>query len=224
MIPREPRSTALPWSLRPPAPQTPPPPGGLVVAHRGGLAHAPENSLEAIRTAARRGADAVELDVRVGPDGLICAHDRGQPGPRADVAVPTALDLGLRVELDVKGLVGLGPSARVAELVDRLGAHERIWATSFHPLAAWRLRALDPRLVVGWAVARSWVERLTLWQAWVDWLRVQVLAPHTELLTDARLARWHDKGLMVEAWTVDPDEAAALRAKGVSTVVDALPA
>jgi hypothetical protein len=46
-----------------PAPPAPPPPiEGALIAHRGGRAHGPDNSLAAISAAAARGADAVELD------------------------------------------------------------------------------------------------------------------------------------------------------------------
>jgi glycerophosphoryl diester phosphodiesterase len=47
-----------------------------VIAHRGGAALATENSLVALHSAARAGADAVELDVQELGDGtLILAHD-----------------------------------------------------------------------------------------------------------------------------------------------------
>ncbi len=47
-----------------------------VIAHRGGAALAPENTLAAIRNAIRLGADYVELDVRTSRDGhLVLMHD-----------------------------------------------------------------------------------------------------------------------------------------------------
>lgn len=47
-----------------------------VIAHRGGAALAPENTLAAIRNAIRLGADYVELDVRTSQDGhLVLMHD-----------------------------------------------------------------------------------------------------------------------------------------------------
>jgi glycerophosphoryl diester phosphodiesterase len=48
--------------------------GPLVVAHRGGGALAPENTLAAFRNAVRLGSDAVELDVLVTRDGHLVAH------------------------------------------------------------------------------------------------------------------------------------------------------
>ncbi|HEX2218421.1 MAG TPA: glycerophosphodiester phosphodiesterase [Gemmatimonadales bacterium] len=48
----------------------------LVIAHRGASAEAPENTLPAFETAVRRGADAIELDVRLTADGApVVIHD-----------------------------------------------------------------------------------------------------------------------------------------------------
>jgi glycerophosphoryl diester phosphodiesterase len=48
----------------------------LVVAHRGDRTHAPENTLAAFRSAAEKGADAVEFDVKLTKDGqVIVVHD-----------------------------------------------------------------------------------------------------------------------------------------------------
>ena len=48
----------------------------LVIAHRGASAEAPENTLPAFEAAVRRGADAIELDVRVTADGApVVIHD-----------------------------------------------------------------------------------------------------------------------------------------------------
>jgi glycerophosphoryl diester phosphodiesterase len=48
----------------------------LVIAHRGSSAEAPENTLPAFEAAVARGADAVELDVRLTADGApVVIHD-----------------------------------------------------------------------------------------------------------------------------------------------------
>lgn len=56
-------------------------PSTIVVAHRGLVGPAPENSLEAIAAAIAAGVDAVEVDVRRDSSGrLILAHDPPAPG------------------------------------------------------------------------------------------------------------------------------------------------
>jgi glycerophosphoryl diester phosphodiesterase len=47
-----------------------------VIAHRGASAEAPENTMAAFELAVRRGADAIELDVRLTADGMpVVIHD-----------------------------------------------------------------------------------------------------------------------------------------------------
>ncbi|HXV22763.1 MAG TPA: glycerophosphodiester phosphodiesterase family protein, partial [Alphaproteobacteria bacterium] len=78
------------------APQTKP----LIVAHRGGAALAPENTVAAFRAAAAAGADAIETDVRRTRDGaLVCLHDAdlqrlcGDPRAVADLDLATLQSL-----------------------------------------------------------------------------------------------------------------------------------
>ena len=96
----------------PPASPPPPaswsfPPGArpipLIIAHRGDVAHAPENTLPAFAAAHRQGADGIELDVRLTRDKqLIVFHDRalkriaGRPGlvSNATLAELRELDVG----------------------------------------------------------------------------------------------------------------------------------
>lgn len=48
----------------------------MIIAHRGASAHAPENTLPAIRLAIQLGADALEIDVRQTRDGrIVLMHD-----------------------------------------------------------------------------------------------------------------------------------------------------
>jgi len=48
----------------------------LIIAHRGGSGHAPENTLTAFQTAIDQGADGIELDVHLSADGeVVVIHD-----------------------------------------------------------------------------------------------------------------------------------------------------
>ena len=76
-----------------------------VIAHRGGRARAPENTLEAMRLAIADGADGLEFDVRLSADGEVVvihdpAVDRTTDGigvvERMTLAELTSLDAGFR--------------------------------------------------------------------------------------------------------------------------------
>lgn len=83
-----------------------------IIAHRGGAAHAPENSLSAIRQAIRDGADWVEIDVQETKDGrVVLVHDRDfkrQAGDAIEVHTATLaeieqLDIGSSAGSDFAG-------------------------------------------------------------------------------------------------------------------------
>jgi len=115
-----PRSTApgaAPSSTQ--ATQRPRRPGPLVLAHRGGLERAPENSMAAFDDAIAAGVDYVETDVRHSFDGVaFLAHDRtlrADCTPYAGQAV-MALTAAQLAEVRCAGQ----PIPRLADLVDRL--------------------------------------------------------------------------------------------------------
>jgi glycerophosphoryl diester phosphodiesterase len=136
-------------------------PGPLAFAHRGGAAHAPENSLRAFEHAVSLGYGYLETDAQATADGaLIAFHDRrlgrvtGQPGrvarlTRAEIAraringsepIPLLEDLlgawpDVRFNIDVKDTPAIAPLARVLR---RTNAWDRVCVVSF---SASRLRA-----------------------------------------------------------------------------------
>ena len=60
------------WDFPPGARASP-----LIIAHRGDVSKAPENTIPAFLSAHGRGADGIELDVRLTRDGqLVVYHDR----------------------------------------------------------------------------------------------------------------------------------------------------
>jgi glycerophosphoryl diester phosphodiesterase len=219
------------YALRPPPPAPAPALRGSLVAHRAGLAQAPENSLVAVERAARAGAGAVELDVRWGEGQreLVCAHDAAQaPGaPRLSEMLELALARGLLVELDLKAPV-TGDRALVREVSRQIRerrAQDRVWVSTFQPVAAWQLRREAPEIALGWPLPStgwSWLDGLAAWDGPARWLGASVLEPHQALVTERRLRRW-EKRWPVEVWVVhDPVQVEAFRARGLAVVVDRL--
>ena len=93
----------------------------LHIGHRGASAHAPENTLAAIRKAAELGADMVELDVRMSADGVpVLAHDAEVQAPGRGV-VP----IGSLSAAELRELRG-DPDISVPGLDDALKLCERL--------------------------------------------------------------------------------------------------
>jgi glycerophosphoryl diester phosphodiesterase len=136
-------------------------PRPLAFAHRGGAAHAPENSWRAFEHAVGLGYGYLETDVQATSDGVLIAfHDRtldrvtGQPGrvsrlPLRQIAgariggtepIPVLEDVlgawpDVRFNIDVKDAPAIAPLARVLR---RTNAWDRVCVVSF---SASRLRA-----------------------------------------------------------------------------------
>jgi glycerophosphoryl diester phosphodiesterase len=136
-------------------------PRPLAFAHRGGAAHAPENSWRAFEHAVGLGYGYLETDVQATADGVLIAfHDRtldrvtGQPGrvcrlPLKQIAgariggtepIPVLEDVlgawpDVRFNIDVKDAPAIAPLARVLR---RTNAWDRVCVVSF---SASRLRA-----------------------------------------------------------------------------------
>ncbi len=207
----------------------------MILAHRGivdrGRATT-ENTMGAFLLAAERGADGVELDVRVTCDGaLVVHHDPtiGDLGPIADltapelpVSVPLLADVlgalpGLFVNIEVKNLPhepGYDPdevvARRVTELVIELGMEDRAVISSFRLPSLVSVRTTERRvatalLVPPWLDADEGVR-----QAVVDDLSAVHL--HHTLVTPPVVDSAHEHGLDVGAWTVNDAETVAAMA------------
>jgi len=162
-----------------PAPPAPPPPNvestildslrdpPIAFAHRGGRAHASDNTIEAFQLALRLGATGLESDVWLSADGVpVLDHDgKVKSGLRtraiADVAraalpahVPTLADLyaecgaGFELSLDLKDATAALAVVDVARGAGP-GATERLWLCypDWEVLAGWRADLDDVRLV-----------------------------------------------------------------------------
>ncbi len=140
-------------------------------AHRGGMAHAPENSLVAFEAALSQGATGLESDARITADGSVVLHHGGRfrpPLPRlgrrqvrtarreelpASVLAPEELyescGTGFEFSVDIKD-----PEAApgLVEAARRAGAEApgRLWlcSPSLAILETWRERWSDVHLVL----------------------------------------------------------------------------
>ncbi len=227
----------------------------FVYGHRGASARAPENTLRAFALALDEGADGVELDVRLSRDGVVMvAHDRdlarvaGRPERVAELdaavlrtidaggdRIPTlddTLDLtlgrGARVNVELKGDVPdrAALTRAVAALLARRSDAERelVFVSSFRPEILVGLRALGsraPRAVLFDAEHTGPVRAALLRRA----VSPEGLHPHHSLCAPGAIARWHARGLFVNAWTVDsPDRARALAQAGIDGIITNDPA
>jgi glycerophosphoryl diester phosphodiesterase len=101
----------------------------ILIAHRGGLEHAPENSLEAFESALASAVDGFELDVQLSRTGdLVVRHDLLPPDsdPSAWPSLQDVLSLAaarrpdIRIVIDVKGAPWTDDGkARGRALIDR---------------------------------------------------------------------------------------------------------
>ena len=201
-------------------------PGPLAFAHRGGAAHAPENSWRAFEHAIGLGYEYLETDVQATADGVLIAfHDptldrvTGQPGKISRLAlrdisgtridgtepIPVLEDLlaawpDVRFNIDVKGTPAVAPLARVLR---RTSAWDRVCVVSF---SAGRLRAarrvLDRPVCMAAAARRPGApaDRLPRRLAGAGVRCVQVPAP---VAAPPFISRAHKLGLQVHVWTVN---------------------
>ncbi|HEX6288427.1 MAG TPA: glycerophosphodiester phosphodiesterase family protein [Herpetosiphonaceae bacterium] len=219
----------------------------LHVGHRGASAHAPENTLMAIRKAAELGAHMVELDVRMSADavpvlchdadvalagcgnvpiGRLTAAELGRVGEDYERSVPTLADA-----LDVCEAVGVAPYLEIKEgeavlptvgqLCARdLGRYSVIG--SFQP--AWVARATDraPQIPTSILFGAFDADPIALARScgatYVHPCWERHDAPHT-LLTADWLARVRSAGLGIVCWHEErPDVLDALLKLGVSAI------
>lgn len=215
----------------------------LRIGHRGAKALAPENTLEGFRTAVAVGVDLVEFDALALPDGtLVVAHDprRVRPdSPPLEAALAYfagTAEVGLHLDLK-----SAGHEPTLVEALRRHDLLDRTLVTSplLTPLAA--LHRLEPslRLGVGYphdrfglsgrrvlapaALAAVVSLRLALPLRLPALLRrtgACVASLHHLVVTRAAVARAHEEGAAVIAWTVnDAPRLRALVRAGVDGIV-----
>jgi glycerophosphoryl diester phosphodiesterase len=198
-------------------------------AHRGGAAHAPENSFTAFEHAVKLGYAYLETDARATSDGKLMAfHDRtldrvaGAQGPigartyeevralRVDGTEPIPLieDLlgawpGVRFNIDLKDEPGI---ALLAGVLRRTAAWDRVCVTSFSGSRLRAARGLIDRpvcMATSPAVIAALCLACTVPARRLDQWQVRCAQVPSRVATRAFVRRAHALGLAVHVWTIN---------------------
>lgn len=173
-----------------------------IIAHRGASRERPENTLAAFTRAAELGADAVELDVHLHPDGTLRVHHdakipRGAPSPPLLDDVLALLAGKLTVYCELKGP---GSAPGTLEAIRRSGAKAAVHAFDHRQIA--EARRLAPEIPRGVLESSYPVEPLAALHA-VDG---RDLWHHKDLVDEALIKTAHAASVRVIAWTVNDEE------------------
>lgn len=183
----------------------------LKVAHRGGAAFAPENTLEACRHGIRLGADYLETDVRRTRDGrLVLMHDSllwrttGRSGRVEDVpydpTLPTFDDFLQLAKENNTGVFpeikGAGLEEAMVEAIFRHQMQQRTIIPAFSPKALARVHQLAPQIPL--------CQLLYPWILWIPRLpqHITIVAPMAEalLLNPWMVRQAQRRGLQIIPW------------------------
>ncbi|MER3483630.1 MAG: glycerophosphodiester phosphodiesterase [Meiothermus sp.] len=216
-------------------------PHPLLLGHRGSPRQARENTLESYRLALQAGLDGLELDLHRTRDGVLAIHHDFDLEGRTIAAMDWAdlraaaswlprLEEVLELKQEFPGvwlnleLKSQPPESdrREKALVEALGPGqnpERVWVSSFDPLALIRLKNLG--VSVPLALLAYQLEVLEL----LPCLPVQGVHPHHAMLSEASVAEFKARGLFVCTWTVnDAERARTLLRWGVDGLIGDDPA
>ena len=212
------------------------------VAHRGGRAYWPENTLEAFERAAGTGVDAVELDVQTTKDGVQVIHHnksftvgvkkytisrctyaelkKAKPSLcTLDEAYKLLCETSLEVQLELKESA---TTKKCVEIVKKYGMEDRTYYISFFPE-----RLTEVRKLVGDSARLGFIFDTKLpkdLNKTIEALKPYSLMVQQDLLTQQRLDNWHAMGLRVNAWTVNDRAAMArFKAMGVDIITSDYP-
>jgi glycerophosphoryl diester phosphodiesterase len=220
------------------------------VGHKGADLLVPGNTPASFDAAIAAGVDMIEFDVLpedpADPAGspLRLAHDYTHPlaaaptleAGLAHLAAPGFADVELDVDLKLPGY-----EARVVEALRRHGLVERTLVSTTYMRSLVAVRALEPRLRLGWSVPRARRDYTTsrLWllpalgalaylrarlpraaAAHLRAGRCDALMAHWRLVTPALVRAVREAAGELYVWTVDdPARMRALEALGVSGII-----
>nr|WP_041821332.1 glycerophosphodiester phosphodiesterase [Streptomyces davaonensis] len=191
------------------------------VAHRGDPYLFRENTLDSLRSAISRGADAVEIDVRLTRDAVpVLLHDESLKRlweldrPLRELSadevrgvtaggVPTLAEAlaatdGHRVMVDLPGAPDLRTTRRIVDVVRESGASDRVYYCA-GASAMLAVRAADPAA----EIALTWTTLAPPRPALLDAVRPRWLNYRFPLVDRALAERVHKGGHLLSVWTPD---------------------
>ncbi len=212
----------------------------IVVGHRGASGTVPENTPEAFERADEMGADGVELDVRIAPDGLggtrLVVFHNPLPDSQGELdALPSfdeVLDAcgdRMLVNVEIKNSDNEGghdpTMAVVAPTIAAMQRRGRSWAdrwlfSSFDLDTMDHCRRVVPEIPTAFLVYGATDEAIA---AAVSSGHMAI-NPWAEQLAAERVEACHAAGLLVNTWTCnDPDRLRELDGMGVDGVCTDVP-
>jgi len=191
------------------------------VAHRGDPYRVRENTIDSLRAALDRGADAVEIDVRLTRDGVpvllhddtlkrLWEHDRPLLALSADEVrgltdggVPTLAEAlratdGHRLMLDLPGTREVRVARRVVDVVREHGAQDRVYYCA-DATAMLAVRGADPSA----EIALTWTTLAPPRPTLLDAVRPRWLNYRFGLIDKDLADRVHADGYLISVWTPD---------------------
>ncbi len=224
----------------------------LRIGHRGARAHAPDNTLLGIRTAAALGADVVEFDVQCTADGyVVLAHDahlidgdgRAWPVQRSTLEQLRAIDLGqgeriptfaealkVCIEENLGAYIEIKDGGVIADVIktlrdEKYAGHCILGA--FRPDWLATVKDIEPRLMTSILFNAPSVDAVKLAQS----VKATFVHPCWErfphpsaLLTPEWVSRVREANLGIICWHEErPEEITALRQLGVDAICSDAP-
>ena len=199
----------------------------MITAHSG-CEGTPDNSMESIRKGIELGADCIEIDLRMDPQGTIrLTHNEPEDYSAAlplETALRTITESGIAVNFDIKEEKLLYPVLEAAEAAG-ISRERLIFSGSVDialletdPSVVKRARIflnlaqIFARVAKDALLPETWEERGPLFDEHIDEVAalvkrvgVECINPSFRMMTPERIAACHARGIGLSLWTVNEE-------------------
>jgi len=208
----------------------------VLLGHRGLPSVAAGNTRAAFLAAVEAGLDGIETDVQRTKDGVLVIHHDFVVGMRliADLTLAELRELlpelvtleellqllepypEFLLNLELKSIPGFedGRAHETADAVAAWGGRERVWISSYDPVALLKVRERRPEIPLGYLFRVYDTSKMA------ELLGIEAVHPEHRLITPELASRWHRKAFGIGAWTVnDAQRARELASLGVDVIM-----